>query len=89
MADEQVTIPQHFFRALCQTEGCKTDGRRTLLGGFHIPAAGGIVVFACHACKRTSVFRNEAYGIRAVSAGPLVPADEAAAAATATTQRRR
>lgn len=85
MADA-VEIPQHFFRALCQTDGCKTDGRRTMLGGFHIPAAGGIVVFACAACKKTSVFRNEAFGIRAVSAGPLVPDTGEAAAAV---QRRR
>jgi hypothetical protein len=30
------------------------------------------VIFSCGKCGRTSVFRNEKFGIRAVLAGPLV-----------------
>ncbi len=65
--EDGIEIPQHYFRARCQAPEC-----RHLLGGFHIPCNGGIVVFACPKCHKTSVFRNEAYGIRAVLAGPLV-----------------
>lgn len=51
-------IPEHYFRALCQYEAC-----RAKLGGFHIPSAGGMVLFACHKCRHVSVFRNESHGI--------------------------
>ncbi len=84
---DPVEIPQHFFRALCQNTGC-----RALLGGFHIPASGGLVVFACGKCGHTSVFRNEAFGIRAALAGPLVGGgggEAPAAPAAAPAQRRR
>jgi hypothetical protein len=64
---EPVEIPQHFFKAKCQSPDC-----RTLLGGFHIPCDGGLIVFACGKCNKTSVFRNEKYGIKAALAGPLV-----------------
>lgn len=64
--EEAVQIPPHYFKAKCQNPDC-----RQLLGGFHIPAVGGLVVFGCQKCGRTSVFKNEAYGIRSALAGPL------------------
>lgn len=60
-------LPDLFFRARCAAPACKA-----LLGGFHIPCAGGMVVFACPQCGLSTVFKNEAYGIRSVLAGPLV-----------------
>lgn len=65
MADA-VELPQHYFRARCQAPEC-----RTLLGGFHIPCDGGLIVYSCGKCGKTSVFRNEKFGIRAVAAPPL------------------
>lgn len=64
-----VELPDLFFRARCAAPSCKA-----LLGGFHIPCVGGMVVFSCAVCGRTTVFKNEAFGIRAVLAGPLVGA---------------
>ncbi len=81
---DPVEIPQHFFRARCQTPGC-----RTLLGGFHVPCDGGLIVYACLKCEKSSVFRNEKFGIRAVSAGPIIDHGAAAAAAGLAGQRRR
>ncbi len=81
---EPVKIPQHFFKAKCQNPDC-----RTLLGGFHVPCDGGLIVYACQKCGQTSVFRNEKFGINAVLAGPIVEHGAAAAAAGLAGQRRR
>lgn len=65
---EPVKLPQHFFKALCQNTEC-----RVVLGGFHIPVDGGLVVYACGKCGRTSVFRNAKYGIDSALAGAMEP----------------
>lgn len=62
-----VTLPDLFFRARCASPACKA-----LLGGFHFTGVGGMVVFACSLCGRTTVFRNEPFGIKAYLGGPLV-----------------
>lgn len=61
-----VSLPPLFFRALCQDPKC-----HALLGGFHT-LQRGMIVFRCCQCQRTSVFRIDEFGIRAVLAGPLV-----------------
>lgn len=86
--DGSIQLPELYFKAKCQNPEC-----RVLLGGFHVPCQGGVIVFACHKCNKTSVFRNEAYQIRAVLAGPIVndavtPAGQSASS-SAPTQRRR
>ena len=53
-------IPQHYFRVLCQFEPCRRP-----LGGFHFPGSGGVAIFACHSCRKVSLFRNEHFGITA------------------------
>lgn len=66
-SSDPIQLPELYFKAKCQNPDC-----RTLLGGFHVPCQGGVIVFACFKCNKTSVFRNEAYQIRAVLAGPIV-----------------
>lgn len=55
----QGLIPEHYFRTLCQNEGCRVS-----LGGFHIPHVGGTVMYACHRCRNVSIFRSEQFGIQ-------------------------
>lgn len=64
-----VELPDLYFRARCASSTCKA-----LLGGFHIPCVGGMVVFSCAKCSLTTVFRNSEYGIQSRLAGPLVGA---------------
>lgn len=64
---EPVELPPLMFKARCGSPSC-----RALLGGFHIPCAGGLVAFRCCECGRTTVFKNEAFGIRSALVGPLV-----------------
>jgi hypothetical protein len=59
-------LPQHYFRARCQDQGCKA-----FLGGMHIPCDGGLVVFVCPKCRKASAFKNQKFGIDAVLVGPL------------------
>ena len=66
---------QHLFRALCQNPKCRAQ-----LGGFHIPAHGGRVVFACYLCGTTSEFKNKLFEIKAAVIGTFkVPTSPAPA----------
>ena len=62
-----LALPDLFFRARCASPPCKA-----LLGGFHIPCVGGMVVFSCPQCGLTTIFKNESFGIQTRLAGPLV-----------------
>lgn len=64
-----IELPDLYFRARCAAPNCKA-----LLGGFHIPCVGGMVVFSCPKCNLSTVFRNSEYGIQSRLAGPLVGA---------------
>jgi hypothetical protein len=65
-APTPIELPPLYFRARCAAPACKE-----LLGGFHMPCVGGMVVFSCAKCGLSTVFKNEAFGIRAALAGPL------------------
>lgn len=67
VAPEPFEIPDHYFRARCAAPRCKA-----LLGGFHIPHVGGMVVFSCPQCGLTSVFKNGEFGIQVRLIGPLI-----------------
>lgn len=64
---EPIELPELYFRARCASPPCKA-----LLGGFHIPGIGGLVVYSCPMCGLTTVFKNEAFGIKSRLVGPLV-----------------
>lgn len=64
-----IALPDLYFRARCAAPSCKA-----LLGGFHVPASVGMIVFSCPKCGLTTVFKLGDYGIDAKLAGPLVGA---------------
>lgn len=64
-----ISLPDLFFRARCASPACKA-----LLGGFHVPASVGMIVFSCPQCGLATVFRLGDYGIKAVLTGPLIGA---------------
>jgi predicted RNA-binding Zn-ribbon protein involved in translation (DUF1610 family) len=69
VAPAPVELPELYFRARCAAPKCKA-----LLGGFHIPHVGGMVVFSCPTCGLTTIFKNAEFGIQTRLAGPLVGA---------------
>jgi hypothetical protein len=46
------------YTTLCQHPKC-----HAILGGMHVPCAGGVAVFICHQCGTVSTFKNGTYGI--------------------------
>lgn len=62
-----IHLPDLYFRARCASPPCKA-----LLGGFHVPARIGMIVFSCPKCGLSTVFKLGDYGITPVLAGPLV-----------------
>ena len=70
-------LPELFFKARCAAPSC-----RALLGGFHVPSVGGMVVFSCAHCEHTTVFKIESYQIKHVLVGPLTGSKKCAPVST-------